>query len=125
MSENSELDESNILMLRYGFHTIKNEQNENIFDLFELMIISFVISERDGFNQLETDNEFSKRFFHMSEFEEEDFNMLVAESVKRLEIRVHLASLILMEKKRVEETGQPLSITDMEHWRNCRFSRIT
>ena len=62
------------------------------------MIISFVISERDGFNQLETGNEYSKRFFHMSEFEEEDFNMLVAESVKRLEIRVHLASLMLMEK---------------------------
>lgn len=96
-----------------------------MFDLFELMIISFVISERDGFNQLETDNEFSKRFLHMSEFDEEDFNLLVAESVKRLEIRVHLASLILMEKKRVAETGQPLSITDMEHWRNCRFSRIT
>ena len=89
------------------------------------MILTFVVSERDGFYQLETDNEFGKRFLHMSEFEEEDFNLLVAESVRRLEIRVHLASLILMEKKRVEANGEPLNITEEEHWRNCRFSRIT
>ena len=49
---------------------------------------------------------------------------LIAECIRRLEIRVHLASLIMMEEKRVKELGRDFNICDDETWRNCRFSRI-
>jgi len=37
-------------MMRYGFFTIKDENGQNLFSIFELMIITFVLVERDGFH---------------------------------------------------------------------------
>ena len=57
-SANAELDEPNVLMFRYGFHSAKNAAGEPMFDLFDLLIITFVLSDRDGLYQLEVDRDF-------------------------------------------------------------------
>jgi len=48
-------------MLRYGYHSVKNSTGEQEFDLFDLLILTFISAERDGFYQLEIDNDFSKK----------------------------------------------------------------
>lgn len=51
--------------------------------------------------------------------------IVVAEAVIRLQIRVHLASLILVEEKRLMTTKKThLDICDDNVWTMCRFSRI-
>lgn len=51
----------NVLMMRYGYHSVKDpESGEEFFDLFDLLILTFISVERDGFYQLEIDNDFSK-----------------------------------------------------------------
>ena len=112
MSENSKLTNANVLFLRYGFHTIKDSNGDNLFDLFDLIRITAVLTERDGFNDLEVDNEFGKRFMEMSSLEEDDILEFIAESVKRLEIRVHLATLIIRESKKHKAEGKEFNITD-------------
>ena len=123
-SVNNEIKEENILMFRYCFHSAKNEAGEHWFDLFDLMIISFILSERDGFYQLEVDYEFLKRFMTLGIMEEDDLFELIAECKYRLEIRVHLTSLIMCEEKRVKELNRDFNICDDDTWRSCRFSRI-
>ena len=86
------------------------------------------MTERDGFYQLEVDREFSRELFEIGEFdlpsEEDKMFELIASCVRRLEIRVHLTSLIMKEEKRYQEQGKNFDICDDETWRNCRFSRI-
>ena len=123
-SSNAGVSEVNVLMLRYAFHSAKNEAGENWFDLFDLLILTFLFAERDGFYQLEVDNEFWKRLMEIGEFEEDHMYEFIAEAKHRLEIRVHLASLILKEQKRVTELGRDFNICDDDIWKSCRFSRI-
>lgn len=61
----------------------------------------------------------------MAESDEDELNYVIAEAIKRIEIRVHLATLIMTEEKRRLEAGEPFDITDDETWVDCRFSRIT
>lgn len=63
--------------------------------------------------------------FSIAEMEDDDLMLVVAEAVERMENRVHLASLIMVEEKRVKEVKKThLDITNDEIWRQCRFSRI-
>ena len=127
-SANNELNETNVLMMRYGFHSAKNADDQPWFDLFDLLILTFILTERDGFYQLEVDREFSRQLFEIGEFdlpsEEDKMFSLIALCVRRLEIRVHLTSLIMKEEKRILELNRNFDICDDETWRNCRFSRI-
>ena len=104
-SANNELEETNVLMMRYGFHAAKNANDQPWFDLFDLLILTFILTERDGFYQLEVDREFSRELFEIGEFDlpSEDDKMfdLIASCIRRLEIRVHLTSLIMKEEKRL------------------------
>lgn len=60
---NAHLTEPNVLMMRYVFFTIKNEDGSKLFDILELIILTMSISERDGFYQLEPDNDFTKTIY--------------------------------------------------------------
>ena len=111
-------------MLRYGYHSVKNSAGEQEFDLFDLLILTFISAERDGFYQLEIDNDFSKKLVQIGEYEDDEMYELIAECINRLEIRVHLTSLIMVEEKRVTDLGQEFNICDDDIWKNCRFSRI-
>lgn len=64
--------------------------------------------------------------FQIAEDEDDDLMLIVAEAVDRLEKRVHLATLILVEEKRIQSknTNSHLNICDDETWTRCRFSRI-
>ena len=62
---------------------------------------------------------------HIVEYDDEEMMLLVAESVRRLEIRTHLAALIMKEQKRRKELNQPFEIVDDNVWKECRFSRIS
>ena len=123
-AENSKLTNANVLFLRYGFHTIKDSKGDNLFDLFDLIRITALLTERDGFNELEVDNEFGKRFMEMSSLEEDDMLVFIAESVKRLEVRVHLATLVIRESKKHKAEGKEFNITDDNVWDDTRYSRI-
>ena len=122
---NATVTEINILMCRYAFHKAKAEDGETqLLDMFELMIIMWVSVERDGFNQLEQDKEYSQRLFELAEdeFDDGEMNEMVAEAVVRLEIRVHLASLIMKEEERLNP--KHLDVVNEDVWATCRFSRI-
>ena len=123
-SGNSVIEEANVLMLRNGYHSAKNEAGESRFDLFDLIILTFISAERDGFYQLEVDNHFGKELFELGEYEDDQIYDLIAVCIKRLEIRVHLSSLIMMEEKRLTGLGQKFDICIDETWQNCRYSRI-
>lgn len=122
---NSHLTEPNILMMRYVFFTINNKNGEKLFDILELMILTMAISERDGFYQFEIDNDFMKIVYQLADSDEDELNEVIAQAIIRLEIRTHLATLIMTDEKRKLEQGQPFDITDDATWIDCRFSRIT
>ena len=117
-SANNALDEPNVLMFRYGLSTAVDSTGKPSFDLFDLIILTFIMSDRDGLYQLEVDRDFSQRLFEIGDFDlpNEDDRMfaLIAESIRRLEIRVHLASLILKEEKRVKDLGRDFNICSNE-----------
>ena len=117
-SANSELDEPNVLMFRYGLSTAVDSADKPFFDLFDLLILTFIMTDRDGLYQLEVDRDFSQRMFEIGDFDlpNEDDRMfaLIAESIRRLEIRVHLASLIMKEEKRVKDLGREFNICNDE-----------
>ena len=117
-SANAEIDEPNVLMFRYGLSTAVDSAGKASFDLFDLLILTFIMTDRDGLYQLEVDREFSQRMFEIGDFDlpNEDDRMfgLIAESVRRLEIRVHLASLIMKEEKRVKDLGREFNICSDE-----------
>ena len=52
------MNEANVLMLRYGFFQAKDKNGGELFDIFELIMITFILCERDGFYQLEQDRSF-------------------------------------------------------------------
>ena len=113
-SANSELDEPNVLMFRFGLATATDKAGKPYFDLFDLLILTFIMTDRDGLYQLEVDRDFSQKLFEIGDFDlpNEDDRMfaLIAESIRRLEIRVHLASLIMKEEKRVKDLGREFNI---------------
>ena len=98
--ENNDVTEMNVLMFKYVFISAKGEDDSPLFNLYELMIIYLSLTERDGFYQLETDVEFCQRIFGIGEYDQEQLDLMFAEVKHRLEIRVHLSSLIMMEEKR-------------------------
>lgn len=49
-AENAKVSESNVLLIRYAFSTIKNANGEAYFSLFELLILVFCCIDRDGFH---------------------------------------------------------------------------
>lgn len=55
----------------------------------------------------------------------EQFAEIIAEAKLRLQIRVHLVTLILLEEKRRKEVNRPFIITNLSHWRSARFIRVT
>lgn len=103
--QNAHLTEQNALMMRYVFLMAKDEAGEQIFDLFDLLRIMWLLVERDGYNELEIDNEYFKELINLSEIDhdEETFKEIIAEGILRLQIRLHLATLILKEEKRRKE----------------------
>ena len=117
-SRNQNLTETNVLMMRYGFHQAKDKNGNELFDLFELIMITFVLVERDGFHQLENDKIFTKKILQevAAMDDEDELNEVVAEAIDRLEIRVHLATLILKEERAHQEEGKPFDITVDETW---------
>ena len=69
-AENLGLTETNALIFRYAFFTINDENQETLFDLFELLILTFVLTEQDGFNQLEVDREFWLELLMIHDFDD-------------------------------------------------------
>jgi len=89
-------------------------------------MITFLLSERDGFYQLEDDRIFMNYLLDMvaAMDDEEELEKMVGECLYRLEIRVHLATLVLKEEKEHKAAGTKFDITNDETWQHCRFSRI-
>jgi hypothetical protein len=63
LKANVDLDENNTLITRTAFAMAKDENDKPIFNLFDCIIFSVLFTDRDGFNDLETDAEFSTRIF--------------------------------------------------------------
>ena len=81
--ENQHMNEANVLMLRYGFFQAKDNNGAELFDLIELIMITFILCERDGFYQLEQDRLFiTKIFQEVADCDEvSELDDLVAESL--------------------------------------------
>lgn len=100
-NQNSHLMHSmNTLMFRYAMLKAVDRNGEKIFDFFDLLRFTFLCADREGYNTLELDNEFVKRLLSLGDSDEDEFNEMVSWSLKRLEIRVHLATLVKKEAER-------------------------
>ena len=86
------IDETNALMVRKAYSMVQNSP----FDVFDCVMISVLVTSRDGFNDLELDVDFSTQFAQFSsldDIEKEDFITLCQ---FRMRVRLHLARLIIV-----------------------------
>lgn len=77
---------------------------------------------------MDIDTEYFSHFCSMADMDVDDheqFAEIIAEAKLRLQIRVHLVTLILKEEKRRKEANKPFIITNLSHWRSARFIRVT
>ena len=127
MPANKHLVEANVLMLQFALFKAEDETGK-IFDLWDMMRFKYLLMERDGFYELEIDREYFKYMMDLAsedDIDANDWNEFVAEANMRLQIRVHLATLVLKEEKRRKETNQDFDICDEATWRQARFIRVT
>jgi hypothetical protein len=120
MPANQHLNEPNVLMCQYALFKAEDQSGNKEFDLWDLLRFKFLIAERDGFYELEIDREYFKHLLDLGSAEDvepEDWEEFVAEANMRLQIRVHLATLVLKEEKRRKETNAAFDITDIGTWR--------
>ena len=119
MPANQHLIEANVLMCQYALFKAEDETGK-IFDLWDLMRFKYLLMERDGFYELEIDREYFKHMMNLAsedDIEADDWNEFVAEAKMRLEIRTHLATLVLKEEKRRKDSNQAFDICDEATWR--------
>ena len=127
LKTNSNVSELNILMIRFGFSQIKDSSGQPLFNIFELLQLMFLASERDGFYQLEVDFDFVRQLMHCPEPNEDDgirFNLFLEECVTRQVVCLDLAMMVVSQADTLSKANQELDICNTAIWTKCRFSFI-
>lgn len=63
--------------MRTAFANAKDKKNKAVFSLFDCILVSVLLTERDSFNDLEPDEEFSNQFLQMGSLVGEVFEDFV------------------------------------------------
>ena len=67
--KNQHVEEANVLIMRTAFANAKDKNKKAVFSLFDCILVSVLLTERDNFNDLEPDEEFSNKFLTMGTLE--------------------------------------------------------
>jgi hypothetical protein len=118
----------NVLHMRKAFLSLTLPNGKAVFDLFELLYVAILITDRECMNTLEVDDEYFKSEFMdmpcLHDIHADELLDFKKKAHVRINRRIKLATQVFDMSNHYKQIGKAFDITNQEAWKYARFTHI-